>query len=250
MTMCKTLAAVSAVAVAAALTAGSAEAARFVLEDSGAGGGLLAGSIPGGQPNAILGPSGLNVSGGNAQGWYGGALGVDLEGDASAEITFDFIGFEAGFVNSFEIGDGGTPEFDTSGGSTPAPDGNGGRFAFGNPLETALLSGVLDGLLNFEFSIDSGATTLENGVGENTNTAGTPNFFISFDFNTANVDEGGVAWLFLDDAGAGPDDNHDDLVVRATIRGEPQEMPEPATLAMVGLGLAGIGIAGRRRLKR
>ena len=55
---------------------------------------------------------------------------------------------------------------------------------------------------------------------------------------------GNTAWLLWDDSGANSDDNHDDLVVRLTYR----SVPEPGTLALLGLGLVGIALFRRRKL--
>ena len=59
---------------------------------------------------------------------------------------------------------------------------------------------------------------------------------------------GNTAWLFWDDSGAGPDDNHDDMIIKAVFT--PKAVPEPATLGLFGLGLLGVWAGSRRRLRK
>jgi hypothetical protein len=72
-----------------------------------------------------------------------------------------------------------------------------------------------------------------------------PNFFASCDPFSESAGAGGTScnsvYLFLDDGGAGPDDDHDDFLVRVSL----VPVPEPATLVT---GLVGLGFLVARRL--
>ena len=54
--------------------------------------------------------------------------------------------------------------------------------------------------------------------------------------------------VFWDDSGAGPDDNHDDMLIKAVFT--PRSVPEPATLGLFGLGLLGVWAGARRRRRK
>ena len=73
----------------------------------------------------------------------------------------------------------------------------------------------------------------------------TPNFFVTF-FQAGGglgqtVTNSGL--IALDDGGAGPDRDYDDLVVRFDVRA----VPEASTWAMMLIGFAGVGFFAYRR---
>ncbi len=103
------------------------------------------------------------------------------------------------------------------------------------------------GLLPFSFS-SSGGGTATNGSNPDGSVEPSPiNFFVSITANPSAT-SGQSLDLWLDDNGAGPDDNHDDMMIRLSIdQGSISTVPLPAALPLMISGLAGLGLIARRR---
>ena len=197
--------------------------------------GGTAGSIPGGAANNFI--PGL-FPGPQIGGYFGTQILVTVPFGAS--LLMEFFGAEAGFHNEFNLF--GSEVFDHPGGTIIAPN-------LASPLGSSsqLLSFV--GFLPFSFDVNNNAGSVANG-GNPDDSGGTafgPNFFASCNPFGTSAGSGGrscsTLYLFLDDGGAGPDDNHDDFLVRMTLT----SVPEPTTIGLLGLGLL---VLGRRRFNR
>jgi len=186
--------------------------------------------------SALSSASGNDVIGGQS-GYFGG----NLTSDGNYLITFTYLGKEAGFSNDFVLTIGNVVLFNTN------------TAGVGNSYTSALLG---PGLVPFEFKTNSGADKVVNGSNLAFG-ASHPNFFVSFGTFTGKVFTGSSAKtgltgvIGLDDAGAGPDRDYDDLVLKFEITeksnaGTPA-VPEPSTWAMMILGFAGIGYLTYRR---
>jgi hypothetical protein len=153
--------------------------------------------------------------------WNIATAGTTIVLDENSVITFEVLGSESGFDDTF-----------TANGVTYTE-----HSPFVDLFATPLLIGSASfnaGLLSANFSATGGAS----------GGPGTENFgvFLPAQFGTSLVTN--VFYLGYDDQITGPDDNHDDLIIRATVS---PAVPEPATWAMMLLGFGAAGFVLRRR---
>jgi hypothetical protein len=207
-------------AVGLALSAASASAAPLL-------------QINGGTPFVTPPNGGDGITGNqiipNTPGYVGGQI-VAL---SSVTLTFTFIGYEASWLDNFYVN--GTQVFQNKT-STP-----------GATYQVTVDAGAID----FGFLTN---VNLQDGFGQTyvSNLNPPPNVDKDVDIWTGACDksnatsfaENETICISPDDGGAGPNDNHDDLVV--SVSAVPA-VPEPGTLAVFGAALAGLGLLRRRR---
>ena len=159
-------------------------------------------------------------------------LGSSISLDADTTIRFDFLGSESGLDDTF---------FTVSVPVISFSETSALQDSFLAPLllgTAAFNAGSLADLLNFSSSGGT-ATIGEDGFGI---------FLGANQVSGASVD---TFYFGYDDQVTGQDDDHDDLIIRATILAPTPHgaVPEPATWAMLltGFGLAGMALRRRER---
>ena len=197
--------------------------AGFVTTSSVSPGAYTTGIVPSNEFRTLLAWQGVTTY----------TLGTSLGVDQLGSVEYFYYGKEAGYNNLFAAWDS-THFIDHWTGTNPNY-----QNYFNNPISIGTVYNVY-GELNFGFCAKSGSTV----VGCLTNDENDGEGWRS-DRSIAYSVLGDTAWLFWDDSGAGPDDNHDDMLIKAVFT--PKAVPEPASLGLFGLGLLGAWVVARRR---
>jgi hypothetical protein len=209
-------------------TAGMVSAASLSIS------GGTAGTIPGGDASnevldALVGFGGEFTN--PLNGVYGGVVTLSH----ATKLRIEHVGYEAAFINEFRIDDG-------SGGFASISTGGGKALptSLTSSYET-IYANASEGIVRFGFltpdAVGSSSLIGDPYVANIDGQDNTPGFVNFFSYAARD----GSIWLWLDDTGAGVDDNHDDMVVRISV------VPLPAGGVLLLTGLAGFGAMRRRK---
>ena len=154
--------------------------------------------------------------------------GASLILDADSVITFELLGTESGYDDHFAT---------ISAPNLSYTEHTSFLNSFGSPIpigSASFSAGSLLGLLNF------------SSVGGAPATVGQDGFGIFLGPNQTSGQSFSTFYLGYDDQITSQDDDHDDMIIRATVR---SAVPEPTTWAtfLVGFGAAGIAFRRSRR---
>jgi len=212
----------------AGLTTAMSAQAGFIVDTANVG--PVAGtasSIPANNDlKAILSAHGLSASS-----YY---IGGRLLSDVGGTVSYQYLGKEAGFTTQFDIYSGTSVLFSTAG----HPDSTWNPSALSAPLSVGAGQYV-----DFTFCTSGGDGEPAGCVSNANNSYFQGNLSADKTIAVTLLDPF-TALLWWDDSGAGPDDDHDDMVVLAKL-----SVPEPGTSALFGLGLLGMGFAMRKKAK-